>query len=140
MCCRTRIVPVRAELAIAQLEIGQFREVYPGSWRRIIEEEQTYVTASLQADSLLLSLSPAVSSWTGHHDKRIAASVAYEIAARYAEKVNGVITQEGINVPDCRIEGHSSRTLAIYPETRLDFSLLCPGFRAVFLGEGEGEV
>lgn len=135
MCCRTRIQPLIPDIAVAQLTIGQFTNDGFNRWMRSIEEEQTAVIANLMEDGLLLSLTPAVASMAGHHDKRIAASVMYEMAARYAEKVNGVVQQEGINVPECRDPEHVHRTLAVYPDTRLDFAMLCPGFRVVFLGD-----
>lgn len=135
MCCRTRVVPIVSEIAIAQLEIGQFVPYGNSVWRRQVPEEDAYVAAVVSDEGLILSLTPAVSSMAGHHNKRITASIMYEVAARYAEKVNGLVTQEGINVAECRGAGYSSRTLAVYPETRLDYSLLCPGFKAEFLGE-----
>lgn len=134
MCCRTKVFPLHRDIAIAQLEIGQFTTDGFGRWMRTLTEEHTSVMASLTDEGLILSLSPAVSSLAGHHEKRIAASVMYSIAALYAEKVNGVIEQTSINVKECQEHG-SSRTLAVYPESRLDFSMLCPGFRVVFLGE-----
>jgi hypothetical protein len=128
-------VPIVSEIAIAQLEIGQFVPYGNSVWRRQVPEEDAYVAALVGDDGLVLSVNPAVHSWEGHHNKRITASIMYELAARYAEKVNGLVTQEGINVAECRGAGYSSRTLAVYPETRLDYSLLCPGFKAEFLGE-----
>lgn len=115
------------------MEIGQFISDGFGRWMRTIEEEQTSVMASMTDEGLILSLSPAVSSMAGHHDKRIAASVMYSIAAVYGEKVNGIIEQTSINVKECQEHG-SSRLLAVYPETRLNFANLCPGFRLVFIG------
>lgn len=134
ICCRTRVEPLIPDVAIAQLQIGQFLLQPNGTWRREIPEEETSVTATLNNECMILSLSPAVSSTEGHHHKRIAASVMYSIAGMYAEKVNGVVTQVAINVPACMGDG-PHRVLASYPSSRLDYAMLCPGFRSVFVGD-----
>jgi hypothetical protein len=134
VCCRTTIEPLMLPVAEAALEIGQF--VRAGSiWRRWVEEEQTAVEVRLEPDRLAISLSPAVTHLDGHAGKRVAASIMYEIAAKYAERAGGIIFQSGINVTECRMEGSGTRLIAAYPDLRLDFGSLCPGFRAVFLGE-----
>jgi len=83
-------------------------------------------------DRLILTLQPAITSWEGHHLRRISASVAYEIASRYAEKVNGIIRQESINVRECMGEG-SNRVLAVVPDTRFSYANLCAGFQQEFM-------
>lgn len=125
------------EIAEATLLVGRFLKAADGGWRRLVEEEQASIAAYATREGLLLSISPPVSSLAGHANKRIAASVMYEIAARYAEKVDGTIQQEGINVAACQLEGQggAARVLAAYPESRLDFRQLCVGWRSVFLGE-----
>ena len=135
MCCRTLVQPVLPDVASAILAVGLFVPS-PGAhhWRREIPEEGTFVTAQFDADGFSLGLSPSIASLEGHFGKRIAASIMYEIACKYAEKVDGVITQTSINVPSCLAFG-STRTLASYPSRHFDFAALCPGFQAVFLGE-----
>lgn len=137
MCCRTLVRPLDKAIAQAILVTGLFESDGYDHWRRKIPEEEATVTATFSDDGLLLSISPPVSSMEGHHHKRIAASVSYEIAARYAEKVDGEISQIAINVPACMTEGTQKRTLASYPSSRLDFGQLCQGFREVFVGEVE---
>lgn len=138
VCCKTTVMPMVREVAEALLAIGQFERTSPSGWVRSIPEEDTAVSAYLHEDRLTLSLHPAVSSMIGHAHKRVAAGVMYEMACKYAERVGGLIQQEGINVPACQTEGKATRMLAVYPAQRFDYEQLCPGFRAVFLGELEG--
>lgn len=135
MCCRTRCVPYDPQITEAILRVGQFEGDNRSGWYRRVPEEEASVLVHCNEDGVIFSLAPAVSSMGGHEHKRIAASIMYEMAARYAEKVNGIVTQEGINVTECRHEGLSVRTLAVYPESRLAFELLCQGFRSVFTGD-----
>lgn len=134
VCCKTRVGPLDKAIAAAVLATGQFIPNEHGVWERRIEEEGTSVTSYMTESLLIFALSPAVGSMEGHEHKRIAASVMYEMACRYAQKVNGQIEQFGINVPQCMGAGNA-RTLASYPATRFDYSQLCPGFRAAFAGE-----
>ena len=113
------------------LRIGLFVPDTTAYWRRTLEDG-LMVTAYAADDALILSLSPSVASWDGHAEKRVAASCMFEMATRYAEKVNGTIIQAGITVPLCQTEGTHTRTLAVYPETRFDYKMLCPGWRAAF--------
>lgn len=132
MCCHCAVRPYDPLIAEAILRLGMFEQVPSTSlWTRHIWDENTAVSAHQEGDALVLTLAPVVASFEGHAHKRIAASVMYEIACRYAQKVNGTITQEAINVAECRLEG-PTRTLAVYPETRFDYSMLCAGFREAF--------
>lgn len=137
MCCRTRVLPYEPEIAAAMLAVGLFQVTGKDTWRRLVPEEETHVSAYAAFDGLVFSLSPAVSSLEGHHHKRIAASIMYEMAVRISEKIGGVIQQEGINVPACMEAGHSVRVLASYPSKPLDYGNLCLGWRGVFLSEVE---
>lgn len=141
MCCRVTIEPLDKPTALAILAIGQFANdsaiLGDDYWHRDILSEGTTVKADISGDQFTLALSPTVSSMDGHEHKREAASVMFEIAARYAEKVNGVIRQTSINVSECMTENMGSRTLAVYPSTRFDFKMLCAGFRKAFMGETE---
>lgn len=139
MCCKTSVSPLIKELAETVLAVGLFTKNAGSGWSREIPEENTRVSAYLSGDALELSLTPSVSSMEGHHHKRIAAGVMYEIAARYAERVDGQIKQTGINVAECMAEGIPARVIAQYPEKRLDFDRLCPGWRDVFTGAGDDE-
>lgn len=136
MCCKTSVQPLDRLIAETILTIGQFTRTASG-WERTIPVEETRVVAHFTTDSLDLSLQPSVSSMEGHHAKRLAAGVMYEIAARYAEKVGGQVVQRGINVPLCMEAGLPMRVLASYPSQRLDFGRLCVGFQDVFLGGSE---
>ena len=132
MCCRLTIEPLDADVARAVLLIGQFvPSPNATEYDRIISEEGAMVTAVLEHNHLRLSLSPAITNLEGHNGKRITAGVYFEIAAKYAEKVDGTITQLS-NVIAC---GGSSRVLAVYPHQPLDWSTICAGFAAIISGD-----
>ncbi len=140
MCCKTSVYPLDPSLVAAVMTIGRFHPTrwrdsgLPVAWERVIEEEGTLVVASLQESCLDLNIRPAVSVFSHHTEKRIAASVYFEIAAKYAEKVNGTVLQRA-TVMGCRDAEHGAElTLARYPEMPLSFERVCPGFQAVLLG------
>ena len=130
------------------LSVGLFRPVYwlpnkPGfavNWERAIPEEGTVVTASLSDDSLELNISPAISVFAHHQGKRLAASVYFEIAAKYAEKVGGEIIQRA-TVVGCKSGDHPQElVIARYPGLPMSFERICPGFREVLLPHGIDEL
>ena len=127
--------------AIAILETGKFQPTYwlpdrpemPITWERRIPEEGSAVTVSLSDGGLNVSISPSISVYSHHEGKRIAASVCFEIAAKYAEKVGGEIIQRGA-VAGCRLVGQSGDLLlARYPAEPMNWEHVCGGFRAVLL-------
>ena len=125
---------MQPEIAKMVLTIGQFTEQPNGTWRREIPEEDTRVVATLYPDRLSVSLMPSVTTWEGHHHKRLAAGVMFEIAAKYHERVGGRLTQAGINVPACQVEtGGMVRTLLEDGEHGYFWERCCPGWQAVFL-------
>jgi len=143
MCCRTIVRPLDAELARATLTIGQFKPVYfaPDQpdlavrWERAVPEEGAIVTVHVIKDALELSISPAISSFDHHAGKRIAAGIYFEIAARYAEKVGGIVIQRA-TVEGCTMgESTKELLLASYPSMPLSFDRICNGFRETILGE-----
>lgn len=134
MCCRTRIHGLSQDLATGLLITGQFLQEAEHRFHRDIGDARVVAYFEPASNSILLSLSPSISTWQGHFDKRDAIGVMYEIATRYAEKIGGRIEQEGINVAECMGEGRT-RLLAQYPELPMRYENLCPGFKAVFLGE-----
>jgi hypothetical protein len=142
ICCRTNVYPLDLHTACAVLEIGKFTPTYwlpdrpeiPITWERRIPEEGTAVTVSLSDGGLNVSISPSISVYSHHEHKRIAASICFEIAAKYAEKVGGEVIQRGA-VAGCRPIGQSGDLLlARYPVEPLDWEHICGGFRAVLLG------
>ena len=144
MCCRMSVQPLVPEIAVAILTVGQFRPTFTRAedglavtWERAIPEEGAVVSASIANDALELSILPAISVFAHHAGKRLAAGVYFEIAARYAEKVGGVIVQKA-TVQGCT-DGPPAQELVLarYPEMPLSFDRVCPGFRAVILGEPE---
>lgn len=148
ICCRTSVYPLDLKTAIAVLNVGLFKPVYwlPSNpdyavnWERVIPEEGTVVNASLSDQSLELNLSPAISVFAHHIGKRVAASVYFEIAAKYAEKVGGEIIQRA-TVVGCKSGDHPQElVLARYPNMPMNFERICPGFRAVLLDGGESEL
>lgn len=103
------------------------------TYARVIPEEGTKVTATIQADALHLQITPSISVMSHHSYKRLAASVYLEIATRYAEKVDGVITQMS-NIGACVADGVSSKVLARYPHEPMNFEKVCVGFQEVLNG------
>lgn len=135
MCCRMTVVPCDPEIARTVLLVGMFTQVFEGSneYARSIPEEGTRVTATIQADALHLQISPSISMMSHHSYKRLAASVYFEIAAKYAEKVDGTVTQLS-NIGACVANGVSSKVLAHYPNMPLSLELVCIGFQEVLAG------
>ena len=138
ICCRLIISPLDKVIAETVLRVGMFTPEpnYPGSWIRVIKEEGTSVWASFDEASLILRLEPTISVYSHHAGKRVAAGVYFEIAAKYAEKVNGTIIQLA-NVAGCKNEGAGVATLLLaqYPSLPLQWESICNGFREVLLGE-----
>ena len=147
MCCRTIVQPLHVPTAVYILGNGLFKPVYwlPNRqeyavrWERVIAEEGTTVSCSISGDVLELRIAPAISVYIQHLGKRISASVYFEIAAKYAEKVGGEITQHA-TVTGCTIPGHRQQLpLGRYPSLPLSFDRVCAGFRAVFLSGEEDD-
>jgi hypothetical protein len=141
MCCRTNVYPLNIPIACAVLEVGQFKPSYwlPDqpkyaiTWQRSLLEEGTAVTVTLSDGGFNISITPSISVY-GHH-KRLAASVCFEIAAKYAEKVGGEVIQRG-TVAGCRPVGQGGDlVIARYPSEPLDWQHICGGFRALLLGD-----
>lgn len=112
-----------------------FTQQYEGmdTYERSIPEEGTRVTATIQDDALSLQISPTISLMSHHSYKRLAASVYFEIAAKYAEKVDGTITQLS-NIGACVEDGVSMKVLARYPDEPMDMTKVCRGFQEVLAG------
>lgn len=102
-----------------------------GDYLRHIPEEGGSVRARFSNGELSITLVPSIGEYEHHARSRIMASVALEIAAKYAEKVNGTITQHA-NVQGCSNLGVTSRLLAVYPYEPLNYANLCLGFQQVF--------
>lgn len=134
MCCRVKAHAFDRLIAETILTLGQFKKQDGGSWVREVPEENISVHAAIDSDGLRVYLNPSIHQWEQHHEKRMAAGIMFEIAARYAEKTGAELTQDGINIPRCRDKTSSmTRHLAQYPADRLDFSRVCPGFQETFL-------
>lgn len=136
MCCRLTVSPIDPEIARTVLLVGMFVPVYQdggNEFSRSIPEEGTKVTATLLPDALHLAISPTISVMSHHSHKRLAASVYFEIAARYAEKVDGKITQMS-NIGACIEDGVSAKVLAEYPNHPLDIAKICVGFQEILSG------
>jgi len=129
------VKPIDPEIARAVLLVGQFTQQFEGmdTYSRSIPEEGASVTATIQADALALQINPTISMMSHHSDKRIAASVYFELAAKYAEKVDGTVTQLS-NIGACVEDGISMKVLAQYPEHPLDWAKICVGFAEVLAG------
>lgn len=137
MCCKMSVMPLIPKVAIAILTTGEFKpthyDAYKGmntGFRRRVDEENTFVNAQFVGETLELSISPAISQHEHHLFKRTTGGIYFEIAARYAEKVNGQIMQRS-RVVTC---GSGDLVVAEYPRLPLLFTNVCRGFQEVFLG------
>lgn len=97
-------------------------------WTRQIPEEGTSVVGIINEDNLRLEIAPTVSQYIHHAEKRIAAGVYFEIAAKYAEKCDGQIKQLS-NVQGCTEGGVAEHVLAVYPSMPLMWEQVCKGFQ-----------
>ena len=134
MCCRLTVSPLDLELALTLLPVGLFSLVN-SQWRRDIPEENAYVTAYMDEDGLHLAIQPAIQVYHQHHGKRITAGVYFEMAVRYAEKVDGTIIQQS-NIGQCIEDGVTEKLLATYPHSPLNWAAVCKGFQEEILGSG----
>lgn len=137
MCCKSHVEPLDRTLAETILAVALFQGEGLNTWVRSIPEENCRVMATMQGGQLEVFLSPAVSQYHQHAEKRIAASVMFEVLSKYAEKVDGVITQKA-NVQGCTEGGMASHVIASYPSQPIMWEKVCPGFREVFMGTAEG--
>lgn len=136
MCCSVTVTPSVPETLQTYLGLGQFtqqRPPYTGHiWVRTVRDTAIHVYVDTKADLIRLSLFPAIGSYIQHVGKREVMSVLLEVAARYAEKVNGTVVQVN-TVDECRGGGEGRRLLAAYPEMPMRWEALCPGFRELFV-------
>lgn len=131
MCCRLEVEPLIREIAAVQLAIGQFEwQEHNQTWRREIPEEHTFVQVSYVNDRLHLEILPSIQQYEHHAGKRITAGVYFEMAARYAQKVNGRVEQLA-NVVGCSTVGIQRKVLAEYPRSPMNFNAICNGFMEV---------
>jgi hypothetical protein len=132
------VYPLDPEIAATILAVGLFvPDSYMG-WKRVLIEDNgdaVAVHALLQPDNnaLRFEIAPAVSQYNQHAMKRIAAGVYFEVAAKYAEKVDGQIKQFA-NVVGCTEGGMAEHVLAQYPDVPLMWERVCAGFREAILG------
>lgn len=136
MCCKSEVTPLDGLIAETILTVGLFTPSGSRQWQRRITdgEDTTAVNVSLVDGKMEVWLTPAVNVYAAHAQKRVAASVYFEIMAAYAEKVGGTIVQKA-NVTGCTDGGVSMHTIAHYPEMPLLWENVCAGFKSVFLGE-----
>lgn len=116
------------------MRIGEFEPNESGLiWVRQVPEEGTTITMRRGPDEVILSISPSVITYDHHLNKRITASIYFEIAAKYAEKVGGEIRQLG-RIYTCW--SNLPQVMASYPSQPLkDWSTICHGFREAITGE-----
>ena len=105
-------------------------------WEREISEEGTSVVASLAGEALELHLNPVIAAYHQHEGHRLAAAVMFEVGWRYACRVNGEFRQFA-NVTGCTEGGINSRLLGAWPDIMFEYANLCPGFRELFVSEGD---
>ncbi len=92
--------------------------------------------AVLSADAIIFSLGPAISTPEQHSLHRISGAVMFELAWRYAEKVDGEVWQLA-TIGGCKpTPNDAALYLARFPEEHFSWDKVCPGFAAVFSSEG----
>lgn len=147
MCCRLTIQPLSIEIATAVLLTGEFYPMFVDI-PQVAASRQFYRDISLddgsqhrvvarmepENDALRLELSPSISQYMQHAAHRIDGGVYFEIAAKYAEKVGGVIKQLA-NVSGCvEAGGINEKILASYPSRPMMWEQVCRGFQEAILG------
>ena len=138
MCCRTVVEPLVPDIARVILTIGQF--VPQGdpaaavTWRREVPEEGCNVTVTLAGNEFQASITPSISHYAHHEGKRVTGGIYFEICVRYAEKVQGRITQKS-NVTGCSEPGShfTEHVIAEYPANPMSWETICNGFQSVIL-------
>jgi hypothetical protein len=143
MCCRTEVSPLLPDIARVMLTIGGFvpqgdpenesRFETAITWRRDITEENCAVTVTLEGGVFRAGINPSISHYSQHDGKRITAGVYFEICAKYAEKVDGTVTQKA-NVAGCSNGGVASLVMAVYPNIPLTYERACRGFQELIMG------
>lgn len=132
MCCKSFVLPASPEMIAMLLQVG-FAPI-GNAWYRQIEDAK--VTASFEQykdeQRLVFSLSPNVTSMEGHARVATAASLAFKVADRIAERFDAALIHDS-NISLCRDErGGAQGLLAAYPDIPFMFSALCLGFRSIF--------
>lgn len=131
MCCRVQVKPLDKLLAETMLRIGMFTErnrSLGGGFERKLEDG--LVIAEYTEDSLVIRLSPSISSMSQHIGRRVSASVMFEIGWKYASKVDGELWQLA-NVEECKQE-HGINALIAQSLHPFRWEDICLGFRSVF--------
>ena len=136
MCCSLTITPLDQEIAVQILRTGLFTPdpEEPGVWRRDILEEGGSVKVSFQSYSnrIRISQQPSIGVYSAH-SRRITTGVYFEIAAKYAEQVDGEIVQWQ-TVEGCNEGQMGPRKIANYPLEPLTYDRVCNGFKELLLG------
>lgn len=133
MCCRLRADGIDQRALAHMVEMGNMEMVNAGQrWKRNVDDGMVIVQIYEALDVVEFQLSPSVVKMEDHHGKRNMAGAMFELAARYAESIGTTARQIAINVPECMEEGTHDHLIADYPRMRMNFELVCPGFRGVF--------
>lgn len=148
MCCQIGVTPLDIPLAVDLLTTGMFLPTtannglaIPHYWQRELglddDGRMMRVRVTLEESPtggrMALYIEPSITAYDQHIHRRIPASCALELAARYAEKAGGTV-QEMANVAGCAVDGVRVHTIAAYPSQRMDYALLCNGYQEAFLG------
>ena len=132
MCCKTSLnaAPPTFE---AQLAIGLFIPAGLNTWIRKLDDDAKIIVEHDKTKGIIeIHIFPTITAPAHHASRRIAASVMFEIAAKIAEKGNCDIYHHA-NIAGCYREGN--HPLASYPYHPFEWTNLCPGFVAVFMGD-----
>lgn len=135
MCCRVTVSPVVPEEVVRVLTIGKLEPSDGALWKREFPEEGTTLRAQAAEGKLTFSIYPSITNTSSHSNHRLAGAAMFELATRYAEKVNGTIEHISRVLPCSSETGGSTLTVAVYPHQPFTFDSLCLGFRELFVSD-----
>lgn len=127
------LFPIGGFLSVQDLPLAGPRMKF----QRFFEPEGSWVQAYHEEPALALSLQPAISSIEHHAQRRQSGGCMFEMAWRYAEKVQGVVEHLSNVGPCAAARGASQAIIAVAPDMPLRFEALCVGWKAVFLAHPE---
>ena len=128
------IAPASEEMIAMLLTVGFVQTPGRPSWLRQIEGGSVTAMFEQRAEDRVLtfSVSPHITSMDGHAAAAQAASLAFKVADRIAEKFDAALIHDS-NISYCKEErGGTQGLLAAYPDIPFRFEALCLGFRNLF--------
>ena len=137
MCCSVTVKPFDRKLAETILAVGLFEvnKTNVVEYVRDVPEEHSLVAANFNDHELRLTIRPAINNMQQHIGKRVTASIMFEIAWRYAEKLgsDAEIWQLS-NIGECLVEHGTNNMIAKIGLKPFQWNDVCLGFRREILG------